>query len=235
MTFILHPLSHYNSIAEPCARFLLSLLDDISIDFPSHFILSLIDVYRDTATHDKLIFLLVRIIHHVSISYLESTHFYVMCAIDATTIQRSEAQFQSRRPWTETVIPLASFAPSTSAPSSSAGGVTLEAIMAHHVCMDSRLDTLSDKLYQVNTRVSYIARWQTAIGGFTAYTSPSPSASEDESDDGSGSDDADEDNGVSSPSDDETTAWVTYPLSFVTKRESSFGMRVVIYIGGRLA
>ena len=56
MTFILHPLSHYNSIIEPRAWFLLSLLKDISIDFPSHFILSLIDVYRDMATRDKLIF-----------------------------------------------------------------------------------------------------------------------------------------------------------------------------------
>ena len=39
MTFILHPLFHYNSIIEPRARFLLSLLKDISIDFPSHFII----------------------------------------------------------------------------------------------------------------------------------------------------------------------------------------------------
>ena len=52
MTFILHPLSHYNSITKPHALFLLSLLEDISIDFPSHFILSLIDVYRDTTTRD---------------------------------------------------------------------------------------------------------------------------------------------------------------------------------------
>ena len=44
MTFILYPLSHYNSITEPRARFLLSLLKDIFIDLPSHFILSLIDV-----------------------------------------------------------------------------------------------------------------------------------------------------------------------------------------------
>ena len=40
MKFILHPLSHYNSITNPHARFLLSLLEDIFIDFPSHFILS---------------------------------------------------------------------------------------------------------------------------------------------------------------------------------------------------
>ena len=56
MTFILHPLYHYNSIIEPRARFLSSLLEDISINFPSHFILSLINVYRNTVTHDKLIF-----------------------------------------------------------------------------------------------------------------------------------------------------------------------------------
>ena len=56
MTFVLHPLSYYNSITGPYARFLLSLLDGLTIDFPSHFILSLIDVYRDTATRDKLIF-----------------------------------------------------------------------------------------------------------------------------------------------------------------------------------
>ena len=59
MTFILHPLSHYNSITKPRAQFLLSLLEDISIDFPSHFILSLIDVYRDTSTRDKLFFFLL--------------------------------------------------------------------------------------------------------------------------------------------------------------------------------
>ena len=56
MAFILHPLSHYNTITEPRARFLLSLIEDLSIDFPSYFILSLIDVYKDTTTRDKLIF-----------------------------------------------------------------------------------------------------------------------------------------------------------------------------------
>ena len=56
MTFVLHPLSHYNSIIEPRARFLLSLLEYHTIDFLSHFILSIIDVYRDMTTRDKLIF-----------------------------------------------------------------------------------------------------------------------------------------------------------------------------------
>ena len=41
------------------------------------------------------------------------------------------------------------------------------------------------------------------MGGFTIASSPSPLASEDESDDGTDSDDADEDNGASSPSDNE--------------------------------
>ena len=44
MTFVLHPLSHYNLIAEPRAWFLLSLLEGLAIDFPSYFMLSLIDV-----------------------------------------------------------------------------------------------------------------------------------------------------------------------------------------------
>ena len=47
MTFVLHPLSHYNSITEPRARFLLSLLKHLTIDFPSHFILFIIDVHLD--------------------------------------------------------------------------------------------------------------------------------------------------------------------------------------------
>ena len=83
MKFILHPLSHYNSITESRTQFLLSLLEEISIDFPSHFIISLINVYRDTATLDKRIFPLAitRILHHFSVSYLESTHFSVICTL----------------------------------------------------------------------------------------------------------------------------------------------------------
>ena len=56
MTFVLHPLFHYNSITEFRARFLLSLLEGLTIDFPSYFILSPVDVYRDMTTRDKLIF-----------------------------------------------------------------------------------------------------------------------------------------------------------------------------------
>ena len=93
MTFALHPLSYYNSIIEPCARFLLSLIKDLTIDFPSHFILSLIDVYKDTVTYDKLIFpsAITRIICHTSVSYPESPHFSIMGAISAVFIRRSKA------------------------------------------------------------------------------------------------------------------------------------------------
>ena len=83
MTFVLHPLSHYNFIIEPRARFLLSLIEHLTIDFPSHFILSLIDVYKDTTTHDKLIFAsaITWILCHFSIPFPSSDHFSVICAI----------------------------------------------------------------------------------------------------------------------------------------------------------
>ena len=93
MTFVLYPLSYYNSITKARARFLLSLLEGLTIDFPSHFILSLIDVYKDTTTCDKLIFrfAITQILHHESISYPESPHFSIMGAISMVTISRSEA------------------------------------------------------------------------------------------------------------------------------------------------
>ena len=92
MTFVLHPLSHYNSIAEPRARFLLSLLEHLTIDFPSHFILSIIDVHLDSASCDKLIFpsAITRILHHFSVPFPSSDHFTVMYAIDYATVKRSE-------------------------------------------------------------------------------------------------------------------------------------------------
>ena len=98
MTFVLHPLSHYNFITEPHARFLLSLLEDISIDFPSHFILSLINVYRDMATRNELIFpsAIMQILRHFSVSFPVSPHFSVMGAINAATVRWNEAQLRSR-------------------------------------------------------------------------------------------------------------------------------------------
>ena len=98
ITFVLHPLSHYNSITEPHARFLLSLLEHLTIDFPSYFILSIIDVHLDSASCDKLIFpsAITRILRHFSIPFPSSDHFTVMCTIDYATIKCSEVQFRSR-------------------------------------------------------------------------------------------------------------------------------------------
>ena len=88
MTFILHPLSHYNTITEFRAQFLLSLIKGLTIDFPSHFIFTLINIHKDMATRDKLIFLsaIIRLLRHFFVSYPKSPHFSFMCAIDAATV-----------------------------------------------------------------------------------------------------------------------------------------------------
>ena len=152
MTFVLHPFSHYNSITKPCTWFLLSLLEHLTIDFPSHFILSIIDVHFDSASHDKLVFpsTIMRILRHFSIPFPSSDHFPIMCAIDYATVKRSEAQFRSQQLDSATPPSRSTpshSAPSTSAPSSSPSDVTLGDIMAQLQCMDARLDTLSTKLY----------------------------------------------------------------------------------------
>ena len=135
MTFILHPFFHYNSITEPRARFLLSLIEHLTIDFPSHFIISIIDVHLDSASRDKLVFpsTITRILCHFSIPFPTSDHFTVMCAIDYATVKRSKTQFQSRK--SDYAAPPSCSAPSCSAPStstppSSSGDVTLGDIMA---------------------------------------------------------------------------------------------------------
>ena len=211
MNFVLHHLSHYNSITKSRARFLLSLIEDLTIDFPSYFILYLIDVYRDTTTHDKLVFpsIIMRIIRHHSTPYPKSSHFTVIGAISAVSVQQSEAQLRSKQPQIETATPLVPSAPSTSAPHSSlVGGVTLQVVMAQLERMDARLDIFTTELYQVNTRFSRIARRQACMGGFAASPSPSPSpiATKDEdTDDGSSEDDDDKDEDASSSGDEEMT------------------------------
>ena len=196
MTFVLHPLSHYNSITEPRARFLLFLLEHLTIDFPSHFILSIIDVHLDSASHDKLIFpfAITRILHHFSIPFPSSDHFSIMCAIDYATVKRSKAQFQSRQ--TDLAAPSSHSSPSRSTPSASApsssGDVSLGDVMVQLQRMDAHLDTLSTELYQVNVRVSRITRWQVAMGSFAPEPTPSPphpvasnsDAEDDDDDDG---------------------------------------------------
>ena len=99
MTFVLYPLSHYNSITKSRAHFLLSLLEHLTIDFPFHFILSLIDVFQYLTSLDKLIFpsTITRILRHFSVPSPAFDPFTYMCAIDAATVKRSEAQFRSRQ------------------------------------------------------------------------------------------------------------------------------------------
>ena len=83
--------------------------------------------------------------------------------------------------------------------------------MAQLQCMDTRLDTLSTELYQVNVHVGYIARRQATIGEFApkATLSPPPpmaSDSEDEDDDDGDDDDAsDDDDGNASSTDKMST------------------------------
>ena len=138
-------------------------MEGLSIDFPSHFIASIIDVYRDIVTRDKLIFpsAITRILMHFSIPIPFSPFFTIMGAISAGSIRQSEAQLQSKRPHVETIDPTASaappsLAPSSSAPSSSmAGGVTLKAIMEQLQRMQAnfgvRLDYLTNEMCQMNT------------------------------------------------------------------------------------
>ena len=77
--------------------------------------------------------------------------------------------------------------------------------------MDTRLDTFSTKLYQVNVRVGRIARRQVTMGEFTPEATPSPpppvaSDSEDKDDDDSDDDDAsDDDDGNASSTDEMST------------------------------
>ena len=151
ITFVRHPLSNYNSITEPYAWFLFSLLKHLTLDFPSHFILSITDVHRDSTSRDKLIFpsAITRILCHFSVPFLASDHFFFMCAIDAVIIKLSEEQFRLRQ--SRSTTPPSRLAPSwsalsTSAPFSSMSYVTLEDIMMQLQCMDARLDTLSTKL-----------------------------------------------------------------------------------------
>ena len=120
-----------------------------------------------------------------------------MCAIDYTTIKRSEAQFRLRH--SDAVAPPSRLAPSCSAPSastpsSSSGDVTLGDIMAQVQHMDAHLDTLSTELYQVNVRVGCIARRQVFMSGFApeaTLSPPSPVASDSENDDDDDGDDDD--------------------------------------------
>ncbi|KAL0004440.1 hypothetical protein SO802_012001 [Lithocarpus litseifolius] len=160
------------------------------------------DVYKDTATRDKLIFpsVIMRIFSHFSIPFPSSDYFSVMCVIDTATVKHSEAQFRSRQ--TGSAAPpshsaSSRFALSTSAFSSFMGDVTLRDIMVQLQRMDARLDTLSTELYQV------------VMGGFALEASPPPPlvASDSDASDAGDVVDAsnDDDDGDASSSDEMST------------------------------
>ena len=74
--------------------------------------------------------------------------------------------------------------------------------------MDTRLDTLSIEMYQVNVCVGYIARQQATMGGFALKATPSqPSVDSDFDDDDGNDDDAseDDDNGDANSTDEMST------------------------------
>ena len=82
--------------------------------------------------------------------------------------------------------------------------------MAQLQRMDACLDTLSMKLYQVNVRVSRIARRQATIGGFAPEPTPSPphpiaSDSDAEDDDDGDDNDTSDDDGDASSTDEMST------------------------------
>ena len=209
--FTFTPLSHYNSITDPRAPFLISLMEDLSIDFPFHLITSIIDVYQDTATCDKLIFpsAITQILQHFHIPIPLSPLFTIMGAISVDSVWQSEAQLQPKRPQVETTDSEALAAPPSSAPfsstpsSSAAGGVTLNAIIEQLQRMQAdfggRLDYLTNEMCQMNNQVSRIARRQARVAGLAPSPFPSPEASADDVDD-------DEDDASSSSDDEMTTS-----------------------------
>ena len=71
--------------------------------------------------------------------------------------------------------------------------------------MDARLDTFSDELFQVNTRVGRIARRQARLSGFAASLEASEDEDAADGDDDDDDDDEDEDEDASSSSDEEIT------------------------------
>ena len=100
MTFVLTPRSHYNNITKSRACFLLSLLEGLSIGFPSHMIESNIDVYHDTATHDKLIFpsAIKHILTHLHIPIPHNRRFLGMVAISQKSLKMSAIQHAAKQP-----------------------------------------------------------------------------------------------------------------------------------------
>ena len=91
------------------------------------------------------------------------------------------------------------------------GDVMLGDVMVQLQCMDARLDTVSIELYQVNVRVSRIARRQATIGGFALEATPSPpppmasNSKDEDADDGDDDDASNNDDGNANSTDEMST------------------------------
>ena len=223
ITFVLTPWSHYNTIIEPRAHFLFSLLEGLTIDFPLHMIVSMLDIYQDTTTCDKLIFFsaITCILTHMHVPIASTPLFPFMGAISQESLRRSDAQlaaktkrlreestFAQQQEADIRVVEDATYASrppsSSSAPSSSFGvEASLAAIInqLQHMRADfsSHLDHLSNETCQMNTKIGHIDRRQSRFGGFA----PSPSLNPSEESSDGGDDKSDDASG--SASDDEMT------------------------------
>ena len=78
-------------------------MENLFIDFPSHMIVSTIDIYQDTTTRDKRIFLsaITHILTHLHVTIPLSPLFYSMGAINKESIRKNDAQLAAKRPLVE--------------------------------------------------------------------------------------------------------------------------------------
>ena len=208
MTFVLTPQLHYNTIIEPHTRFLLSLMEGLSIDFPSHMIVYILDCCQDTATYDKFIFpsAIMCILTHMHVTIPHSPLFYVIGAISKESIRKSAAQLATKRPRMGTMdaapaAPTSRPSSSSALSSSSRADVSLIDIMEQlqhmHADFGSCLNHLFNEMCQINTRIGRIARHQSRLGGFAPSPSPklvvsSSDGGDDDGDDASCSKTVDE-------------------------------------------
>ena len=152
-------------------------------------IVSMIDIYGDTVTRNKLKFpsTITCILTHLHITTPSSPLFQTMGAISKESIRRSDVQLAAKRPYvkptpaqqneatfhaTEGAAKDATYASqpsSSSTPSSYGVKASLAAIMdqlqhMHDNC-GSHLDHISDEMCQMNTRIGRIAHRQSCLGG----------------------------------------------------------------------
>ena len=177
ITFVLTPRSHYNTIIEPRAHFLLSLLENLSIDFPPHMIVSMIDIYQETTTCDKLIFPLVitRILTHLHFTIPSSPLFYSIGAI-RKEYMRSDAQLAAKQPRVEPTLaqqkevafhttmdaayasrPYSSSAPSSSSKVEASLAAIMDQLQHMRANFGSHFNHLSNEMCQMNTKIGRIA------------------------------------------------------------------------------